>query len=95
MAIPPLVKPVCSGIHGRYSLPCKERRTNRKKAVYIAIGIDMDGERDVIGMWVGENESAKFWLSAMNVLRNRGLEDIQHKMNDPCGVALDTPALLC
>jgi len=47
-----------------------------KKAVYIAIGIQMDGIKDVLGMWVGENESAKFWLSVMNSLRNRGVEDI-------------------
>jgi len=47
-----------------------------KKAVYIAIGINMDGIKDVLGMWVGENESAKFWLSIMNSLRNRGIEDI-------------------
>lgn len=47
-----------------------------KKAVYIAIGIRMDGIKEVIGMWVGENESAKFWLSVMNGLKNRGLEDI-------------------
>lgn len=47
-----------------------------KKAVYIAIGIGLDGIRDVIGMWVGENESAKFWLSAMNGLKNRGIKDI-------------------
>lgn len=47
-----------------------------KKAVYIAIGINMDGIKDVLGMWVGENESAKFWLSVMNGMRNRGLEDI-------------------
>lgn len=47
-----------------------------KKAVYIAIGINMEGFRDVLGMWVGENESAKFWLSVMNDLKNRGVEDI-------------------
>lgn len=47
-----------------------------KKAVYIAIGINMDGIKEVLGMWVGENESAKFWLSIMNGMRNRGLEDI-------------------
>ena len=34
-----------------------------KKAVYIAIGIDLDGKKDVLGMWVGENESAKFWAT--------------------------------
>ena len=47
-----------------------------KKAVYIAIGINMDGLKEVLGMWVGENESAKFWLSVMNGLKNRGVEDI-------------------
>lgn len=47
-----------------------------KKAVYIAIGINMDGIKDVLGMWIGENESAKFWLSVMNGMRNRGIEDI-------------------
>lgn len=47
-----------------------------KKAVYIAIGINMDGLKEVLGMWVGENESAKFWLSVMNGLKNRGLKDI-------------------
>ena len=47
-----------------------------KRAVYIAIGIDMTGRKDVLGMYVGENESAKFWLSIMNGLKNRGVEDI-------------------
>ena len=47
-----------------------------KKAVYIAIGINLDGKKDVLGMWVGENESAKYWASVLNGLRNRGVEDI-------------------
>ena len=47
-----------------------------KRAVYIALGIDMNGHKDVLGMYVGENESAKFWLSIMNGLRNRGVNDI-------------------
>ena len=42
-----------------------------KRAVYIALGIDMNGKKDVLGMYVGENESAKFWLSIMNGLKNR------------------------
>lgn len=46
-----------------------------KKAVYIAIGIDMSSRKDVLGMYVGENESAKFWLSIMNGLKNRGVKD--------------------
>ena len=44
-----------------------------KRAVYIALGIDI---KDVLGMYVGENESTKFWLSIMNGLKNRGVEDI-------------------
>ena len=47
-----------------------------KKAVYIAIGINMSGIKEVLGMWVGENESAKYWLSILNGIRNRGVEDI-------------------
>ena len=47
-----------------------------KKAVYIAIGINLEGRKDVLGMWVGENESAKFWATVLNGLRNRGVEDI-------------------
>lgn len=47
-----------------------------KRAVYIALGIDMDGKKDVISMYVGENEGAKFWLSIINGLKNRGVQDI-------------------
>ena len=47
-----------------------------KKAVYIAIGIDLSGRKDVLGMWVGENESAKYWTTVLNSLRNRGVEDV-------------------
>ena len=47
-----------------------------KKAVYIALGINLDGKKDVLGMWVGENESAKYWATELNRLKNRGVEDI-------------------
>ena len=47
-----------------------------KKAVYVAIGIDLEGKKTVLGMWVGENESAKYWATVLNSLRNRGVEDI-------------------
>ena len=50
-----------------------------KKAVYIAIGVNLDGRKDVLGMCVGENESAKFWAGVLNSLRNRGVDDIIHK----------------
>jgi putative transposase len=47
-----------------------------KKAAYMVIGVDMDGGKDVLGMWIGENESAKFWLGVLNDLKNRGVQDI-------------------
>ena len=54
------------------------REDNRtvKKAVYVAIGVKLNGKREVLGMWVGGNESAKYWLSVLNELKNRGVKDI-------------------
>lgn len=46
------------------------------KAAYMVIGIDLDGRKDVLGMWIGENESSKFWLSVLTDLKNRGVQDI-------------------
>ena len=47
-----------------------------KKAVYIAIGIRLTGTKEVLGMWIGGNESAKYWLGVLNEMKNRGVEDI-------------------
>lgn len=47
-----------------------------KKAVYIAIGIKLNGLKEVLGMWIGGNESAKYWLGVLNEIKNRGVEDI-------------------
>jgi transposase-like protein len=47
-----------------------------KKAVYMAIGIKLNGSKEVLGMWVGGNESAKYWLGVLNEIKNRGVEDI-------------------
>lgn len=46
------------------------------KAAYMVIGIDLEGCKDVLGMWIGENESSKFWLTVLNELKSRGVEDI-------------------
>lgn len=54
----------------------RQEGTVVRKAVYIAIGIDLEGHKDVLGIWIGEIESAKFWLSLMNELKNRGVQDI-------------------
>lgn len=47
-----------------------------KKAVYVVLAITTEGIKDVIGIYVGENESSKFWLSVLNDLKNRGVSDI-------------------
>ena len=46
------------------------------QAVYLAIGINMDGIKEVLGMWIAKTEGAKFWLSVLTELKNRGLKDI-------------------
>jgi putative transposase len=48
----------------------------RNKAVYLAIGITCDGEKDILGLWIEQTEGAKFWLRVMNDLKARGLNDI-------------------
>ncbi|MFC3836003.1 transposase [Paracoccus rhizosphaerae] len=48
----------------------------KNKAVYVALGVTRDGLREVLGLWIAENEGAKFWLSVMNELKNRGVQDI-------------------
>ncbi len=48
----------------------------RNVAVYLAIGITVDGLKEVLGMWIAQNEGAKFWLQVLTELKNRGLEDI-------------------
>ena len=46
------------------------------KAAYICMALDMKGKKDILGIWIGESEGAKFWLSVCNDLKNRGVDDI-------------------
>ncbi len=48
----------------------------RNKAVHIALGVRADGTKEILGLWLEQNEGAKFWLRVMNELRNRGVEDV-------------------
>lgn len=48
----------------------------QNKAVYTAIGVTLEGQREVLGLWMSGNEGAKFWLSVITSLKNRGVEDI-------------------
>ena len=46
------------------------------KAAYVVIGVNLDGEKEVLGIWIGANERSKFWLSVLNDLKNRGIQDV-------------------
>ena len=46
------------------------------KAVYVALGIDLSGRKDILGLWISENEGAKFWLSNLTEMKNRGMSDM-------------------
>ena len=54
----------------------RDEGTVKNKAVYLALGIQRDGTKDVLGLWIQQTEGAKFWLAVMNELRHRGVEDI-------------------
>ena len=54
----------------------KEDKRIINKAVYVALGVNMAGQKEILGLWIGENEGAKFWLSIITELRNRGVEDV-------------------
>ncbi|WP_261486231.1 IS256 family transposase, partial [Acididesulfobacillus acetoxydans] len=56
----------------------KVRKDNRivTKAAYSVLGLDVQGRKDILGIWIGESETASFWLSVCNDLKNRGVEDI-------------------
>lgn len=47
-----------------------------KKAIYLALGLTLDGEKELLGMWIARSEGAKFWLGVLTELKNRGIEDI-------------------
>ncbi len=46
------------------------------KAVYLALGVNIEGHKELLGMWISENEGAKFWLNVLTELQNRGVKDI-------------------
>lgn len=46
------------------------------RAAYVVLGVTLDGNKDILGIWIGENETSKFWLGVMNDLKNRGTKDV-------------------
>ena len=57
-------------------LKIREGGSVQRKACYLALGVNMEGERDVLGMWFQETEGAKFWMQVLNELKQRGIADI-------------------
>ena len=54
----------------------REEKHVVNKAAYVALGVNMGGEKEVLGIWIGANESSKFWLSVLNDLSNRGVKNV-------------------
>lgn len=54
----------------------KDNKQVINKAIYLALGVNLEGHKELLGMWVSPNEGAKFWLSVLTELRNRGVQDI-------------------
>ncbi|XVN41445.1 MAG: transposase [Rickettsia endosymbiont of Argas persicus] len=46
------------------------------KAIYVALGVDLQGRKDILGLWISENEGSKFWLGNLTELKNRGMRDM-------------------
>ena len=55
---------------------CREDKTVRNRSVYLALAVNLEGNKELLGMWMSDNEGAKFWLSVVTELKNRGVEDI-------------------
>ena len=57
-------------------LKIRQNKSVINKSMYLALGINMEGQKELLGLWLAENEGAKFWLSVLTELKNRGLQDI-------------------
>ena len=60
----------------------RESGKNQNKALYIALGINMEGRKEVLGMYLSDNEGAKFWMSVLSDLKSRGVKDILFACKD-------------
>ena len=55
---------------------CRSERKIRNKSVYLALGVNMEGKKELLGLWIANTEGAKFWLAVITELKNRGVQDI-------------------
>ena len=63
-------------------VPIKDELTTSKKAVYVIIGVDVNGYKDILGLWIDKTESASFWNNVFEDLKERGVEDILYMSSD-------------
>ena len=54
----------------------KENHQYITKAAYVVLGVNMEGNKDILGVWIGQNESSKFWLNVLNDMKTRGVRDV-------------------
>lgn len=54
----------------------RENNLVKSKAAYVIIGVNLEGYKDILGVWIGETESSKFWLTVLNDLKNRGIQEV-------------------
>ena len=60
----------------RNNFSVRDDKMIRKLAAYVVLGINQDGYKEVLGLYIGQNESSKYWLGILNELKNRGVKDI-------------------
>lgn len=60
----------------------KENMKSEKKAIYVALGIDIEGNKEVLDFWIGDSESASFWYGVLDDLKERGVKDILYLCSD-------------
>lgn len=58
------------------SVKVRDQGQVRRKAVYLALGVNLEGEKELLGLWISQTEGAKFWMSVLTELKNRGVEDM-------------------
>ena len=63
-------------------IPIKNDLTTSKKAVYVIVGVDLNGCKDILGLWINESESSSFWSNIFEDLKERGVEDILYMSSD-------------
>lgn len=63
-------------------VPIKDDITSSKKAVYVIIGVDVNGFKDILGLWIDDTESGSFWTNVFEDLKERGVEDILYMSSD-------------